>query len=310
MIAAMGSFVRESKAVVMFVMLRYAEASGFFAQVARCFGVPQHDKQQMHRGWLGRVGLCVLVEATHGQEYLPMPPRNWLARGLLVLALTVAGCGPHQRAQPVNLSKPQTAAVEYVRAIGRGDSATARSAAMGSEEEMRWVDALSSLVDGLRQLNSALYEYFGPRTGQIHTDLEESIRILADEPVELISNGGIQMNATQAVITPRRQGFTSKDQLPIAVTKLADRQIWKVDLERTYVPLPPRERLLSMSEQQKNDFEKDQRKQISQAMHKYQQIADVFHGVARDVRAKKFKTMEDFEKALRDRMGDLKLDAG
>jgi hypothetical protein len=235
--------------------------------------------------------------------------RMWLYVLVSAIVLALTGCGPHQRAQPVDLSKPQTAAVEYLRAIGRGDSATARSAAVGPEEEMRWVDALASLVDGLRQLNSSLYECFGPRTGQVHTDLEESIRILADEPVELISNGGIQMNATQALITPHRQGFTSKDQLPIAVTKLPDRQIWKVDLERTYVPLPPRERLLSMGEQQKRDFDKEQRKQISEAMHKYQQIADVFHGVARDVRAKKFKTMEDFEQGLRDRMGNLKLNA-
>ena len=70
------------------------------------------------------------------------------------------------------------------------------------------------------------------------------------------------------------------------MSKVANQSIWKVDLERTYVPLPPRERLMIMSEQQKQDFAKDQRKQITQAMRKYQQIADVFHGVVRDIRAK------------------------
>ena len=224
-----------------------------------------------------------------------------------LLIAMAAGCGPHQRAQPVDLSKPQTAAVEYVRAIGRGDSATARAAAMGPEEEMRWVDALASLVDSLRQLNGALYDAFGRTTGQIHTELEESIRILADEPVELISNGGIQMTATQALITPNAHGFTSRDQLPIAVTKV-NQQIWKVDLEKTYVPLPPRDKLLTMTEQQRRDFAKEQRKQITAAMRKYQEIADVFHGVARDVRAKRLKSIEQAEQAIKERMGDLKLD--
>jgi hypothetical protein len=257
------------------------------------------------------------VQATRSSP-LPNPPPEyrrelWLwvlryAMGFTAL-IAMAGCGANHRAQPVDLSKPQTAAVEYVRAIGRGDPATARAAAVGTEEQMRWIDALASLVDGLRQVNGAIYDYFGHNTGQIHTDLEESIRILADEPVELISNGGIQMNATQALITPQAHGFTSRDQLPIALSKIPNQQVWKVDLERTYVPLPPRERLLIMSEQQKQDFAKDQRKQITEAMRKYQQIADVFHGVARDIRAKRFKSIEEVQQAMARRMGDLKINA-
>src|SRR5947208_11869014 len=124
-------------------------------------------------GGLGRG----FVQATRSSP-LPNPPPEYRGREMWLWVLryamgvtaliAMAGCGPHQRAQPVDLSKPQTAAIEYVRAIGHGDAVTARATAIGTDEEMRWVDALASLVDGLRQLNGSLYDYFGHNTGQIH----------------------------------------------------------------------------------------------------------------------------------------------
>jgi hypothetical protein len=229
----------------------------------------------------------------------------WLC-GLLM----AAGCAATDKPQQVNLATPESAAIEYVKALQRGDAATARFIAKGTQEQMRWVDALAALVDGMRKLNEAMYNNFGRYTAQIHTDLEDSLRILADEPVVLISNGSIQRTATEATIYPQRQGisFTSRDQVPISVVKQPNKEIWNVDLEQTYVPLPEREKLMTMNVQQRQDYAADQRKVITAAMKKYQQTADIFHGVARDVQNKRLKSIPEVEKALGERMADIRVD--
>jgi len=222
-----------------------------------------------------------------------------------ILLVAAGGCAAPPKPQPVNLSAPQLAAVEYVKALQRGDSATARVICSGSEQELRWIDSLASLIDGIRQLNNALYDRFGRYTHQIHTDLEESLRILADEPVELISNGSIRVNATEALIQPTKAGFTAKDQMAIVLRKQSDREIWKVDLARTFVPPAPRDQLMLMSDDQRKNYGKDQRAKISAAMEKYQETADVFHHIARDVRANRFKSIADVEAALGKEMAKL-----
>ena len=228
----------------------------------------------------------------------------------LCALLVASGCTPETKPIPVNLSTPESAAIEYVKAIQRGDAPTARSIAKGTSEQMRWVDALASLVDGMRKLNEAMYDHFGRYTAQIHTDLEDSLRMLADEPVTIISNGSIQRTATEATIYAQHQGisFTSRDQVPISVVKQPNKEIWNVDLEQTYVALPPRENLITMTPKQKQDFAADQRKQITAAMKKYQQTADVFHSVARDVQNKRLKSIAEVEKALGERMADIRMD--
>src|SRR2546423_2076741 len=152
---------------------------------------------------------------------------------LLAPGLLLWGCQSLGRAKPVDLSTPQSAAMSYVKALQYGDAATARAACTGTEEEMRWVDAMAAMVRGLRDINSALYAHFGPVSSQMHVDLEESIRTLADEPVELFENGVVQANDLQVRIIPQHKGFTSKFQTPLVLSKV--KNVWKVDLEQTYL---------------------------------------------------------------------------
>jgi hypothetical protein len=215
---------------------------------------------------------------------------------LLVSIALLVGCSALHGAKPVDLSTPQTAAVAYLNAIRTADAPTARSACVGTGNEMRWVDATVAMVDGMRKLNDAIYARFGRITLAIHNDLEESLHELADEPVVRMENGSVQANETQATVTPRRTDFRGRFQPALQMKKVGT--TWKVNLAETYVPLPPHQQLLNMSATDREQYFKDANAKVSEGFVQYHRAADVFHDVAGDVRAGRYKTPEAIEKDL------------
>ena len=229
-------------------------------------------------------------------------PLHVLPLLLLCLLMPVGGCGPlvPRKAQPVDLSSPKSAALAYLKAIQRGDAATARAAAVGTEEELRWVDSIANMVDGMRVFDKALLARFSRVGYQIQVDLHESLRTLADEPVELIDQGTVEQADTAARIKPKLAGFTSHYQIPVVLALVKGQ--WKVDVEGTYIPAPSGQELLENSDADRKQRLAAVRKELSASFAKFQQSADVFHDMAKDVKRGKFASIPEAEKALAERM--------
>jgi hypothetical protein len=222
---------------------------------------------------------------------------SWTRAGFAVLLLAaLAGCEGMGRAQPVDLSSPQSAAMAYLKALQRGDAPTARAACVGNAAQMRWVDALAAMIDGIRKLDAAVHAKFGFAASQLNADLEQSLNVMADEPVDLYANGSVQTGEAEAVVKPERKGFTSQYQLPLALRKVEGR--WKLNLAATYMPQPTHEQLLAMSPQQRQQFDTLAAQGMSEAFRKYHRAADVFHKVAGKVRAGSLRNPHDVENAL------------
>ncbi len=212
----------------------------------------------------------------------------------------LVGCGFMGRARAVDLSSPQAAAMSYVKALQYGDAATAKAACTGTDEEMRWVDDMATMIRGLRELNSALYAAFGPISSQMHVDLEESIRSLADEPVEVFQNAVVHESENQARVVPQFKGLPTQSQAALIVRKLKGG--WKVDLEKTYLHPASQNTLLQMSAQQQGQYFKRQMLKVNASMHPFRVAGEIFSSVAQDVQAHRFKTQAAVSQAISQRV--------
>lgn len=210
------------------------------------------------------------------------------ARGaLLLLLISIAssgGCADFGRpAAHLDLSTPKSAALEYLRAVQRGDARTAHAASVGADTERGWVDGLVTLVAGMRQFDDALYQKFGKGINQAHVDLHDSLDALADEPVRVIEEGSVVSEGNAARVDPMRKGFTAHFQPSIWL--LHEKEGWKVDLRKTYAPDVPAEKL----------------PEVTASFRRYREAGDAFQQTARDVRAGLFRTTADAERALAQR---------
>lgn len=207
---------------------------------------------------------------------------------MCLLPLLGGGC---QTVSPVparaDLSTPKSAALSYLRAVQYQDVKTARAVSIGTLEEKSWIDSLCTMLDGMRRYDAALTAKFGHVTNQIHVDLWESIRGLADQPVELIAEGQESGDGQQARIDPPRRGFKSHSQGSIYLRK--DPQGWKVDLAQTYA----------------KDVPPDQLETISAGFLQTRLFGQVFQKTARDVQSGQFKSMKEATKALAERLAEV-----
>lgn len=208
-------------------------------------------------------------------------------------------CASMQKAKPVDLSSPKSAATAYVKAIQAGDAPTARAASTGTSQEMDWVDGWAGFARATRDLNNAVYKRFGKMTHQIHAELEKTLWEQFDRPAAQIADADVQASETEARITIVHGTVASRDSTPLLLKKING--LWKIDLERTYLPEPPRDQLLVMTAVQRAQYKAKMIKEVSDAFHLLQKESNVMEGLAGDVRGGRFKTMDAVLQALTER---------
>ena len=217
-----------------------------------------------------------------------------------VTSVAICGaCASMQKAKPVDLTSPKSAATAYVKAIQVGDAPTARAAATGTGQEMDWVDGWADFARATRDLNNAVYTRFGKITHQIHAELEKMLWEQFDRPAEQIGDADVQAAENEARITIVHGTVAARDSTPLLLKKVNG--LWKIDLERTYLPEPPRNQLLVMTAVQRTQYKARMIKEVSDAFHLLQKESNVMEGLAGDVRAGRFKTMDEVLKALNER---------
>lgn len=217
-----------------------------------------------------------------------------------VTSVAICGaCASMQKAKPVDLSSPKSAATAYVKAIQVGDAPTARAAASGTAQEMDWVDGWAGFARATRDLNNAIYTRFGKVTHQIHAELEKTLWEQFDRPAAQIGDADVQAAENEARITIVHGTVASRDSTPLLLKKING--LWKIDLERTYLPEPPRNQLLVMTAGQRAQYKAKMIKDVSDAFRLLQKESNVMEGLAGDVKTGRFKTMDAVLKALNER---------
>ncbi|HXE54949.1 MAG TPA: hypothetical protein VN541_18150, partial [Tepidisphaeraceae bacterium] len=194
-------------------------------------------------------------------------------RHLFVLAIVTCGCasGPPAPRVPVDLSSPATAASTFARAIAAGDAAGARAASVGSDQEKKSIDILVSFIDGLRAYDQAMMNHFGPQAIQVHTQVNQALQDVAEQPVMDLEQPIVSQTGDRARVQPALKGQMKLAGRP-AVLVRKTKAGWKVDLAAT-AQADPR---FSPA--------------VTQA---YAQAAQALHQTARQVVAGQFKTVEE-----------------
>jgi len=152
---------------------------------------------------------------------------------LLALVGGGGGCTSHQSAPQVasDLTSPKAAALTFLRAISAGDVRTAKSACMGTEQDKASVEALSSLITGLREYDQAVTGRFGVEAAQVDAQLKQAISDLWDVSITHVENAIVKEGSETATVEPAFQGVRLQARPPIFLRKEKDR--WKVDLTAT-----------------------------------------------------------------------------
>jgi hypothetical protein len=212
---------------------------------------------------------------------------------LLALAISLFTFGCQDRPPVgVDLSTPRSAALVYLKAIQRADSATARSVSVGSPDQKRWVDSLTIMINGLRSYDNALYAKFGKMSHQVHTDLADSLMLLADGPVTWIGEDGIPVfDDTHARIDPKGKSFAARKAPSIYLSR--GKTGWMVNLQDTYAQGATPEQL----------------RQIAASYDLFREIGQAMRAAAGDVLAGKFHSIDEASQALAERMKGIKSDA-
>jgi hypothetical protein len=174
----------------------------------------------------------------------------------------------------------------YLRALQRGDGMAARALCVGTVEQKQWAQSLAVMIGGMRSFDQALYKKFGPRFVQVHVDMRDALRTLAEEPIELIRDAAPQIDGDHARIDPTHNGFTSRYQQSIFLQKTP--QGWRIDPLQTYA----------------KNANADELKKISESFDAYRQGGEAFRSVASEVLAGHFKSIDEANRALAERMSD------
>ncbi|HEY8751689.1 MAG TPA: hypothetical protein VIM11_27160, partial [Tepidisphaeraceae bacterium] len=98
--------------------------------------------------------------------------------GVLAAPLLAVGSGcsfSHGPTVPLDLSGPKPAAITFLHAISAGDLHTAQAACTGNKDEKAAVEALSTLITGLRNYDQAIAVRFGLEAVQADTQLKQAI---------------------------------------------------------------------------------------------------------------------------------------
>ena len=160
--------------------------------------------------------------------------KQWIIVVLAGALLTLpGGCGlsrpsPHVSA---DLGSPKAAALTFLRAISAGDVETAKSASVGTKEEVAAVEAFSTLITGLREYDKALTSHFSTEAVQTDTQIRQAITDLLEISIGHAENAIVNEGPERASVEPAAGGIRLKARPPIYLRKEKDG--WKVDLEAT-----------------------------------------------------------------------------
>jgi len=164
---------------------------------------------------------------------LHMTQRPFIALGLALLLVFIGGCASHKPAPHVaaDLTSPKAAALTFLRAISAGDVQTAKSACIGTEREKASVEALSTLITGLRAYDQAVNTRFGVEAAQTDAQLKQAISDLLDVSITHAENAMVHEGPQTATVEPAAGGVRLRARPAIYLRK--DQNHWKVDLATT-----------------------------------------------------------------------------
>lgn len=190
------------------------------------------------------------------------------ARALAAVGLSVVfGWAAGTAAASPELGTPKMAALSFVRAMEANDMAAFQAVTIGGEEDYKLFEPLLGMVGSAKQMERAAREKFG-KAGRI---------VVRNSPaVELevhIQESDVTVKGDTAVL--RHKGEENSDPLTIRQTAAG----WKVDLTAI-----------------------QNRQQMSAAAAGMRKMQEALSGAAEDIRAGKFKSAEDAEKAVLARM--------
>ena len=161
------------------------------------------------------------------------PPIIGLA--LVLLLLHAGGCASQSSGPqvPSDLTNPKAATLTFLRAISAGDVHTAKSACIGTDEQKASVDALASLITGLRAYDQAITTHFGTEAAQIDAQLRQAVSDLWDVSIMHAENALVHENtqAGTATVEPAYGGVRLRARPPMYLRK--EKDLWKVDLGAT-----------------------------------------------------------------------------
>lgn len=183
--------------------------------------------------------------------------RRFTAAALIAL---FALSGPMARAAAPDLSTPKKAAVEFARDLETGDMVAARAAAIGTADEFKLAETISSLVRAARDLRAAAIEKFGDAGKGIPPDGDELIDFSKH-----VESGTEKITGDSATVG-------QPDERDPMKLKKAEDGTWRVDLSA----IPEKEAIAKM-------------------MPKVQKV---FSTATTDIKAGKYKTADEAKDAI------------
>jgi hypothetical protein len=130
---------------------------------------------------------------------------------------------------PSDLSNPKPAALTFLTAIAKGDIKTAKAASIGTNRDKEWIDAIVTLITGLREYDSALLLRFRNEAVSADIDIQAAIQGVAEEPIMRLQDGIVKESPDTAEVEPAFKGVRLRSRSPIFLRR--EKGIWKVDLE-------------------------------------------------------------------------------
>jgi hypothetical protein len=193
---------------------------------------------------------------------------------LLLMGWVSLGCNSHPPPHvAVDLSGPKPAAVSFFRAVSEGDVRTARDASIGTTKDKEWIDAMSSMVTGLRRYDEAILRRFGHQAAQTDSQLRQAITQFVQDQIERLQDGIVSEGPDTAQVQPGWHGEVRLSGRPPVLLR-KEKGLWKVDLEATAKVDP------------KFDLE---------AVARYRAYGKALHDAAYQINAGRYKTLAEAE---------------
>jgi hypothetical protein len=210
---------------------------------------------------------------------------------LAALCLLEASCMPSfppaGKIVPLKLDEPKAAALTFVTAIGAGDVNTAKAAALGTDRQKRWALATASMVNGLLSFDKAMAARFGNAAGGTHADMVNALNGLTIEPEEAIQNATVDANDQDGTAELQAVSPIYAQRMAIASRVKKVDGVWNVDLPRIFAEHPD----LAA----RND---------SPDLAQLYQVGDAMRQLAVEIKAGRYKTVEEATTAADERTGD------